>query len=168
MRYADIKPNDSINGEGICVSLFVQGCDNACEGCFNKETWDFNSGKEFTIKEIDYIRDSIIKNGIQRNFSVLGGEPMHDKNITIVMFMLSYLKIVYPSIKTYVWTGYTFEYLLDKYGKWIFRDIDTLIDGKFELGKKNITLKLRGSSNQRVIDVQKSLNENKIILSNIS
>lgn len=163
MRYADIKPNDSINGEGVCVSLFVQGCDNLCEGCFNEETWDFKGGKEFTCKEIKYIIESIEKNGIKRNFSLLGGEPMHLKNINTVLLVLHQIKRAYPKIKTYVWTGYLFEDLQKLHGNSIFQNIDILIDGRFEIDKKDLTLKFRGSSNQRIIDVQKSLKQNKII-----
>lgn len=168
MRYADIKPNDSINGEGVCVSLFVQGCEGKCPDCFNKETWNFNGGKPFGGRELQYIKRSLIANGIKRNFSILGGEPLHSKNIKDVLTIINKIKTFDNSIKIYVWTGYLFEDLLSEYGKEIFKNIDVLIDGKFEMDKKDITLKLRGSSNQRVIDVQKSLNENKIILSNIS
>lgn len=168
MRYADIKPNDSINGEGVCVSLFVQGCTNGCLGCFNEETWDFKGGKPFGGRELQYIKRSLKANRVKRNFSVLGGDPLHPKNIKDILTVINEIKTFDNSIKIYVWTGYLFEDLLNEYGEEMFKNIDVLIDGKFEMDKKDITLKLRGSSNQRVIDVQKSLNENKIILSNIS
>ena len=151
MNYADIKPNDSINGEGISVSLFVSGCTNCCKGCFNKETWDFNYGKEFTEKEMNYILDCINKNGVMRNFSLLGGDPMHKKNLPTCIQILKKVKEVYPNIITYVWTGYLYEDLLEEYGEEIFKDINVLIDGKFEIDKKDLTLPLRGSSNQRII-----------------
>lgn len=167
MRYADIKPNDSVNGEGVCVSLFVQGCNNFCEGCFNKETWDFNGGKPFGGRELQYIKRSLTANGIKRNFSVLGGEPLHSNNIKEVTTIINEIKTFDNSIKIYVWTGYLYEDLLKKYGEKIFKNIDVLIDGRFETKEKDVTLKLRGSSNQRIIDVPKTLKEHKVILLDI-
>ena len=164
MNYADIKPNDSINGEGISVSLFVSGCTNCCKGCFNKETWDFNYGKEFTEKEMNYILDCINKNGVMRNFSLLGGDPMHKKNLPTCIQILKKVKEVYPNITTYVWTGYLYEDLLEEYGEEIFKDINVLIDGKFEIDKFSKKLNYRGSSNQRIIKVQESLNSGKTVL----
>jgi anaerobic ribonucleoside-triphosphate reductase activating protein len=167
MRYASIKPNDSINGEGVCVSLFVQGCEGKCPNCFNKETWNFNGGKPFGGRELQYIKRSLTANGIKRNFSVLGGEPLHSNNIKEVTTIINEIKTFDNSIKVYVWTGYLYEDLLKKYGEKIFKNIDVLIDGKFEEDKKDITLKLRGSKNQRIINVQKSLKGNKIVLLNL-
>lgn len=167
MRYASIKPNDSINGEGVCVSLFVQGCEGKCPDCFNKETWNFNGGKPFGGRELQYIKRSLTANGIKRNFSVLGGEPLHSNNIKEVTTIINEIKTFDNSIKVYVWTGYLYEDLLKKYGEKIFKNIDVLIDGKFEEDKKDITLKLRGSKNQRIINVQKSLKGNKIVLLNL-
>ena len=167
MRYADIKPNDSVNGEGVCVSLFVQGCNNFCEGCFNKETWDFNGGKPIGGRELQYIKRSLTANNIKRNFSVLGGEPLHSNNIKEVITVINEIKTFDNSIKIYVWTGYLYEDLLKKYGEKIFKNIDVLIDGKFEMKEKDVTLKLRGSSNQRIIDVPKTLKEHKVVLLDI-
>ena len=99
-----------------------------------------------------------------RNFSLLGGDPLHSKNILTSIKILSKIKEVYPHITTYVWTGYLYEDLLEQYGEDLFIDIDVLIDGKFEIDKKDLTLKLRGSRNQRVIDIQSSLKENEIVL----
>ena len=158
MYYSDIKPNDSINGEGVCTSLFVSGCTNYCKGCFNKETWDFNYGSEFTEKEMNYILECIDKNGITRNFSVLGGDPLHERNIDTVLKILDKVKAKFSTITTYVWTGYLYEDLIEKYDEKIFKNIDVLIDGKFEEGKKDISLKLRGSSNQRIINLKEEFN----------
>ena len=158
MYYSDIKPNDSINGEGVCTSLFVSGCTNYCKGCFNKETWDFNYGSEFTEKEMNYILECIDKNDILRNFSILGGDPLHEKNISTVLDILDKVKTKFPAITTYVWTGYLYEDLIEKYDEKIFKNIDVLIDGKFEEGKKDISLKLRGSSNQRIINLKEEFN----------
>ena len=160
MRYADIKPNDVI---GICVSLWVQGCPHHCEGCFNQETWDFNGGKEFTFKEIFQIDEYLNKEGVDRNLSILGGEPLCMRNIGTVGSICLYFKHKYPNKKIFVWTGYTYEYIKENYDA-VLNFIDILIDGRFEIDKKDITLKLRGSSNQRVIDVQESLRQNKVVL----
>lgn len=167
MRYASIKPNDSINGEGVCVSLFVQGCEGKCPNCFNKETWNFNGGKPFGGRELQYIKRSLTANGIKRNFSILGGEPLHSNNIKEVTTIINEIKTFDNSIKIYVWTGYLYEDLLKKYGEKIFKNIDVLIDGRFEMEEKDVTLKLRGSSNQRIIDIPKTLKEHKVILLDI-
>ncbi|MBC6695228.1 anaerobic ribonucleoside-triphosphate reductase activating protein [Terrisporobacter mayombei] len=154
MRYSAIKPNDVANGDGVCVSLFVQGCHHHCKNCFNQSTWDFNGGKEFTSKELEYIKECINKNGVMRNFSVLGGSPFAPENIDTVLYICDEVKKSFPDIKIYVWTGYLYEDLISKYGKDIFKNIDILIDGKFEEDKKDLSLKLRGSSNQRIIDLK--------------
>ncbi|MEE0619010.1 MAG: anaerobic ribonucleoside-triphosphate reductase activating protein [Intestinibacter bartlettii] len=167
MRYSSIKPNDSINGEGVCVSLFVQGCEGKCPDCFNKETWNFNGGKPFGGRELQYIKRSLTANGIKRNFSILGGEPLHSNNIKEVTTIINEIKTFDNSIKIYVWTGYLYEDLLKKYGEKIFKNIDVLIDGRFEMKEKDVTLKLRGSSNQRIIDVPKTLKEHKVVLLDI-
>nr|DAF66690.1 MAG TPA: anaerobic ribonucleoside-triphosphate reductase activating protein [Caudoviricetes sp.] len=167
LNYADIKPNDSVNGIGISVSLFVQGCDGKCEGCFNKETWNFEHGKSFGGRELQYIKRCLHANDVKRNFSVLGGEPLHPRNIKEVVTIINNIKSFDNSIKIFVWTGYIFEELLRLYDKKMFNNIDVLIDGKFEKNKKDLTLKLRGSSNQRIIDIQKSLKENEVVLLNI-
>lgn len=167
MRYSSIKPNDSINGEGVCVSLFVQGCEGKCPDCFNKETWSFNGGKPFGGRELQYIKRSLTANGIKRNFSILGGEPLHSNNIKEVTTIINEIKTFDNSIKIYVWTGYLYEDLLKKYGEKIFKNIDVLIDGRFEMKEKDVTLKLRGSSNQRIIDVPKTLKEHKVVLLDI-
>jgi anaerobic ribonucleoside-triphosphate reductase activating protein len=167
MRYSSIKPNDSINGEGVCVSLFVQGCEGKCPDCFNKEAWNFNGGKPFGGRELQYIKRSLTANGIKRNFSILGGEPLHSNNIKEVTTIINEIKTFDNSIKIYVWTGYLYEDLLKKYGEKIFKNIDVLIDGRFEMKEKDVTLKLRGSSNQRIIDVPKTLKEHKVVLLDI-
>ncbi len=167
MRYASIKPNDSINGEGVCVSLFVQGCEGKCPNCFNKETWNFNGGKPFGGRELQYIKRLLTANGIKRNFSILGGEPLHSNNIKEVTTIINEIKTFDNSIKIYVWTGYLYENLLKKYGEKIFKNIDVLIDGRFEMEEKDVTLKLRGSSNQRIIDIPKTLKEHKVVLLDI-
>lgn len=163
MRYAKIKLNDIVNGEGITLSLFTQGCPHHCKGCFNQETWDFDGGKEFKEEDKESILMLLDANGIKRNFSVLGGEPFAKQNFDGVIELCEYIKKHKPETKIYCWSGYTIEQLFKMYDKEKFKIIDVLIDGRFQIDKKDITLKLRGSSNQRVIDIQKTLKENKIV-----
>ena len=152
VKFAAINKNDFINGEGVCVSLWVQGCPHHCKGCHNPEQWDFNGGNEIDIDIlINEILIAIEANGIQRNFSILGGEPMVQRNISNTLYILEQIKKHFPNIKTYVWTGYTIEELLSLYDKEILQNIDILIDGRFVLAERDITLKLRGSKNQRIL-----------------
>lgn len=152
VKFAAINKNDFINGEGVCVSLWVQGCPHHCKGCHNPEQWDFNGGNEIDIDIlINEILIAIEANGIQRNFSILGGEPMAQRNISNTLYILEQVKKHFPNIKTYVWTGYTIEELLSLYNKEILQNIDILIDGRFILAERDITLKLRGSKNQRIL-----------------
>lgn len=152
MKYAGIINNDIANGEGFCVSFWVQGCPHKCNGCHNPETWDFNSGLEFTEDIFDDLILSINDNNIQRNFSILGGEPLCKENLSLVEEVTKRVRNTYPNIKIFLWTGYTKEYLdnnIDDY-ETILDLIDVLIDGPFILEKRDIRLKLRGSTNQRI------------------
>ena len=152
MRYAGIIENDVVNGEDICLSYWTQGCPHKCEGCHNPETWNFNCGKEDSKENIlNKILTLLNKNNIHRNLSILGGEPLCDENIDFTMEILKQVKQKYPSIKTFVWTGYTYEELCKLYKDIIFDNIDVLIDGKYDKNQRDITLKLRGSKNQRVL-----------------
>lgn len=152
MRYAGIIENDVVNGEGICLSYWTQGCPHKCDGCHNPETWNFNGGKEDGKENIlNKILTLLTKNGIHRNLSILGGEPLCDENIDFTMEILKQVKQKYPNIKTFVWTGYTYEELCKLYKNIIFDNIDVLIDGKYDKNQRDITLKLRGSRNQRVL-----------------
>ena len=152
MRIADLIKNDTVNGEGICVSLWVQGCPHHCKGCHNPEQWDFNGG-EYKNNDIllEEIYDAISANGIQRNFSILGGEPLAPQNINDTYYILWKVKQRYPSIKTFVWTGYTLEQLKNMYKDTLLENIDVLIDGPFIKAERDITLKFRGSKNQRIL-----------------
>ena len=164
MRYAKIRKMDISNGEGVRVSLFVQGCSFHCKNCFNPETWDFNKGKEFTTAEIQKIIELANKDYIA-GLSVLGGEPLHNNNVDEVFHIVATFKEKFPNKDIWLWTGFKFEDAIkDSKRKFILRNIDVLIDGQFEENKKDLTLKWRGSSNQRVIDCKKSLAENKVIL----
>lgn len=164
MKYAKIRKMDISNGEGVRVSLFVQGCSFHCKNCFNQETWDFNGGKEFTTAEIQKIIELADKDYIA-GLSILGGEPLHNNNVDEVFHIVATFKEKFPNKDIWLWTGFKFEDAIkDSKRKLILRNIDVLIDGQFEEDKKDITLKWRGSSNQRVIDCKKSLAENKVIL----
>lgn len=169
MNYATIKPTDVANGPGVRVSLFVSGCTHACKGCFNEEAWDFNYGKLYTndtcFEIIRYLNHSYIS-----GLSLLGGEPLHPKNRQWVSYLSIYVKKFFPEKNIWCYTGYLFEDLLkedNSYIKSIFKNIDVLVDGKFEIDKNDITLKFKGSSNQRIIDVQKSLKSGIVILFDI-
>lgn len=164
MKYAKIRKMDISNGEGVRVSLFVQGCSFHCKNCFNPETWDFNKGKEFTTAEIQKIIELANKDYIA-GLSVLGGEPLHNNNVNEVFHIVTTFKEKFPNKNIWLWTGFKFEDAIkDSKRKSILCNIDVLIDGQFEEDKKDLTLKWRGSLNQRVIDCKKSLAENKIIL----
>lgn len=161
MRYAQIRKMDISNGEGIGVSLFVQGCRFACKNCFNKETWDFNGGKEFTLNDYSYLFSLCNKSYIKR-LSILGGEPLAPENITDVTIISSLFKEQFPDKKLWIWTGYTFEdYVKDKE---ITKYADIIVDERFVEELKDFNLKFRGSSNQRIINVQESLKQNKVVL----
>lgn len=155
-KYAKIKFNDIVDGEGICVSFWTQGCPFRCPGCHNPDTWDFNGGVEIPSDIKGQIIKAISANGVQRNFSVLGGEPLCEENLDLVHSLIMAVRIAYPEIKIFVWSGFviktlkkraeTNEKLAD-----ILKNIDVLIDGPFIQEERNITLKFRGSSNQRVL-----------------
>ena len=160
IRIAGINKNDMVNGEGVCVSLFLQGCPFHCEGCHNPETWNPNGGDAWYEEElIQDIIDAIAANGIQRNLSILGGEPLDTDDKKEFCKQLIYkVKDKYPDIKIYLWTGYLYEDLKDKPElKYILNNIDILIDGPFNIKERDITLPLRGSRNQRVIKFNKEV-----------
>lgn len=152
-RYNTIIPNDVVNGEGVCVSFFVQGCPHHCPDCFNEETWDFHGGQEYMESTKWEIIKAIGANGIQRNFSVLGGEPLAPQNIQMTAEVVDAVRHAYPKIKIFLWTGYNFDDLtlnLSEPLSKIFKSIDVIIDGPFVKELKNLSLKLRGSSNQHI------------------
>lgn len=152
MRYAAIETNDYINGEGICVSFWVQGCPHRCEGCHNPESWNFAGGQELPNDYRENIIKAISENGITRNFSVLGGEPLCLENIDLTYEVIETVRTAYPNIKIFLWTGYYLEDIKENsMVQKILNKIDVLIDGPFIKEKRNVTLKLRGSTNQRIL-----------------
>ena len=114
MKYAGIIKNDIANGPGIRVSFWVQGCPHKCYNCQNPETWDFNGGKEFTAETLQEIKDALTANGIMRNLSILGGEPLCQENLFLTMLVIKEVKEQFPNINIYLWTGYTIEELKGK------------------------------------------------------
>ena len=160
MKYNKIRKMDISNGPGVRVSIFMQGCAFHCENCFNKETWDFNGGTDFTEETIKKVLDLCDKDYIV-GLSILGGEPMHPNNIDGTTALAKAFKEKFPNKNLWVWSGYLFD--KDLKDKEVLKYIDVLVDGQFINNLHNPTLKWKGSSNQRVIDVQKSLKENKII-----
>lgn len=168
MNYAAIKTHDIANGPGIRLSLFVSGCEHHCKNCFNKEAWDFDYGKPFTEETFDYIAKEL-SSSVYSGLTILGGEPLHPKNEFYVAELIIKLKILYPDLNIWVYTGYTYEELISSQigrsaSHFVFRGIDTLVDGKYIEELKDIGLNYRGSSNQRIIDVKKSLAMKKVVL----
>ena len=162
VRYEQIRKFDVTNGPGIRTSLFVTGCSNNCPGCFNKELQDFNHGKLWT-KEVEDEFISYVNNPQVVGVSLLGGDPMEQ---TMDNSMISLLDRIKKETKKdiWLWSGYTYEEILaDDKKREILSYVDVLIDGRFIMEQRNIKLKYRGSENQRVIDVNKSLEENRIV-----
>ena len=168
MKYASIREMDITNGIGIGCSIFLQGCSRHCFNCFNKETWDFNSGKEFT-EEIEKQFIGLCNKSYIKFVSILGGEPF-DQSKDLYNFLIKLKKEVNKPI--YIWSGYTYEELVKKeYAKDCIKEklFDFLIDGKYIDELKDYKLKLKGSSNQRVIDIKKTIKNNKLyIINNLS
>lgn len=158
MHYNKVRKMDISNGPGVRISIFVQGCTFHCKNCFNPETHDFNGGKEFDDHTISTILD-LCKNDSIRGLSILGGEPLHPKNIEEVTRLAKIFKENYPNKDIWVWTGFHFEDLKEKE---IFHYIDVLVDGQFDDDLKDPRLKWRGSSNQRVIDIKRSLEAKRV------
>ena len=158
MRYNKIRKMDIADGPGVRVSIFMQGCSFNCKNCFNPETHDFSGGREFTDETVNHIIDLCNNKNIE-GLSILGGEPMHPQNIDGTLKLAKMFKKTHPEKNIWVWTGFLFENLKEKE---VIKYIDVLIDGQYIDELHNPTLKWRGSSNQRVIDVQKSLKDGKI------
>lgn len=156
MNYMEIKKSDIANGPGVRVSLFVSGCTHHCKGCFNPETWDFEAGKPFdSLVEIELL--SLLGRGYIGGLTLLGGEPMEPQNRAVLLPFLKKVREKYPDKSIWCYSGYTFEELMAQDAKEILGLIDVLVDGEFVLEKKDIRLPFRGSSNQRILDMAKSL-----------
>lgn len=177
MRYASIRELDISNGKQVGVSLFVQGCEFHCEECFNTETWDFDGGEEWN----DNVKESFLKLADRpfiRRISILGGEPLHPNNMGEVYKLCQEIKKRFPNKTIWLYTGYNIEQFWDKEGivrtdelnterllrQSILQYIDVLVDGQYVHSQRDITLPFRGSSNQRLIDVQETLQKQEIVI----
>ena len=178
MRIANIRSMDISNGLGMGVSLFIQGCHFHCKNCFNPETWDFNGGKKYTEETKETILKLLQPEYITR-FSALGGEPLEECNWLDLADLLVDIKIQYPNIKIWLYTGFTYEWLqvlantekISGYDKnllyIILKNVDVLVDGQFQEDKKDLTYPFAGSTNQRVIDMNETRKQGKIVLLDI-
>lgn len=165
MKIAGLIRNDVVNGYDVCVSVWVQGCPFHCDGCHNPQTWSFGTGIE--VDEDIFIQKVIAaigQNGVQRNLSILGGEPLCEQNYIFVKKLIKAVKSQYPDIKVFIWTGYKWEDLTREQLR-VVCFADSIIDGQFELRYRDITLPFRGSSNQRIINVKKTLESNSVVTS---
>ena len=180
MRFAQIRSMDISNGEGVGVSLFVQGCPFHCKNCFNSKTWDFNGGKEWTEKTKNKFMELIDRPYIKR-VSFLGGEPLAEQNLDDVLSLIKEIRISYPEKTIWLYTGYNFDFLNSKYNEykytpfavnadeWLTRweiitNVDVVVDGEYIDEQKDLTLKFRGSKNQRIIDAKETLKQGKVVL----
>ena len=162
MYYSGIKEFDISNGPGIRTSLYVSGCTHHCKGCFNEETWDFNNGVPYTLETEDYIIQQLSnKDGL----SLLGGDPFDNLKDLDLYDLIARVREEYPDQTIWCWTGYTYEQIIkdaDMYH--FFSLLDVVVDGRFIESKKDIKLKFKGSTNQRVIDVKESIKQNSCII----
>lgn len=170
MNYATIKNLDIANGPGLRVSLFVSGCTHHCKGCFNQETWDFNYGNVFTEQTISTIL-RYLSNEHVRGLSLLGGEPFEHDNQKGLLPLLRRVKELYPKKDIWCYSGYDFEkdicgMMVNEWEetKEFISYIDVLVDGEFKIDLKDLNLRFKGSSNQRIIKVPESLKKNEIVL----
>lgn len=163
MKYAKIRKYDISNAPGICTTLFVSGCTHDCDGCFNKEQQDFNYGNEFT-KEIEDEFIEYSKSKQVKGVNILGGEPMQQLMDNTLLNLLRRIKKE-TNKPIWLWSGYTYEEIISNSRRLeLLEEVDVLIDGKFEISKRDLMLKYRGSSNQRIIDVKKSLEAKEVVL----
>ena len=178
MNYAALKTYDTANGPGVRVSLFVSGCEHYCKDCFNSVAWDFNYGEEFTEETLHRIIEAMTKSWIY-GITILGGEPMNPKNVIEVSKIIARIRCSFPNKTIWVYSGYTLEELMNRYQSmfidpnvdqevayatgYILKNIDVLVDGKFVAEKKDLKLRFRGSSNQRIIDMKKYMETGEIV-----
>ena len=170
MYYGELKKCDIANGEGVRVSLFVSGCTHHCPGCFNEDTWDFHYGKKYTEATEEEILKAL-EPGYINGLSLLGGEPFEPQNQEVLVGLLRKVRERYPEKDIWCYSGYLFdkELLGGSRARCVYTDemlsmLDVLVDGRFVESLKDITLIFRGSSNQRLIDVKKSLAEGSVVL----
>lgn len=158
MRYAGIIKNDFSAAPGVCVSFFTQGCPHHCEGCHNPDTWDPEGGYEFTNETLTTLLDSLEANGVHRDLCIMGGEPLCPENQFLTLLIVNEVKEKFPKTKIYIWTGYTLAELKNSNTKARIQQIlskcEKIIDGRFIESLRDITLYMRGSSNQNIINCE--------------
>ena len=160
MRYSGLIPNDITAAPGICVSFFTQGCPHHCPGCHNPETWDFDGGKEFTNDTLKEIINALTAQNIHRDLCIMGGEPLCDENAFLTRLIIQEVKKHVPGAKIYIWSGYTYEELKSQGNPHILDSLrlaNVLIDGPYIEAERDVTLEMRGSRNQRVIDLSEKI-----------
>ena len=160
MKYAGIIYDDTAAAPGLSLSFYTQGCPIHCPGCHNQDMWDFEGGYEFDSEVRDKVIAKLNENGVLRNLCIIGGEPLCEQNAHMTELLCGFARVEYPDIKIYVWTGYTLEELCEREanvntpdGKRIhniLECVDVLIANPFDISKRDITLELRGSSNQEI------------------
>ena len=158
MKYSGLLFNDITAAPGLCVTFFTQGCPHQCPGCHNPDTWDFDGGMDFTPDTLDSIVSGLTAQGIKRNLCIMGGEPLCPENIMLTDLIVQIVKHRVPDIKIYIWTGYYHQELINRQcpiTNSILMNIDYLIDGPYIQELRDITLPMRGSSNQRIIELTK-------------
>lgn len=160
MRFNKVRKMDISNGPGVRVSIFFQGCSFHCKGCFNEETWDFAGGKEYTMDIENKILEFLEPKHIA-GLSILGGEPLHPANILTTIELARRFKERFPNKTLWIWTGYLFDAICNKD---ILKYADVIVDGQFQIALKDPSLKYCGSRNQRVIDIKKTIRNNKITI----
>lgn len=161
MRYAQIRSLDISNGEGIGIALYTQGCRFHCKNCFNSELWDYTKGKEWSSEVEDCLVSLLSRDYIDR-ISFLGGEPLSEENLEDLDNLLNRIRKECPSKKIWMYTGYTYEAIKDRLS-YILKNIDVLVDGLYVDELRDLKLEFRGSSNQRVIDIQNTIKCNEVI-----
>lgn len=167
MKYAGINENDIADSNcGVCVSFWTQGCPHRCPGCHNPETWDFDEGLDLPEDYLERISEGITANGLQRNLSILGGEPLCDENKELTNSVINFVTNKFKNIKVTIWTGYTLENLISKNDNIlenILSKVYLLVDGPFIKEQRSLNIPLRGSKNQRLLyqeDIQRIKSQN--------
>jgi anaerobic ribonucleoside-triphosphate reductase activating protein len=158
MRYSGLILNDITAAPGLCVSFFTQGCPHHCPGCHNPDTWAFEGGKQFTTETLNEIIAGLTAQGIQRDLCIMGGEPLCEDNAFLTHMVIQEVRKKVPGVKIYIWSGYVYEDLLrstNPHVRGALELADVLIDGPYIAAERDLTLDMRGSRNQRVIDLHK-------------
>ena len=158
MRYSGLILNDITAAPGLCVSFFTQGCPHHCPGCHNPDTWAFEGGKQFTTETLNEIIAGLTAQGIQRDLCIMGGEPLCEDNAFLTYMVIQEVRKKVPGVKVYIWSGYVYEDLLrstNPHVRGALELADVLIDGPYIATERDLTLDMRGSRNQRIIDLHK-------------